>query len=254
VHASVSSGSPWWNAWRQGGDDALAPKPVPGRPRKLTDAPRPQLLNLLLQGARAHGVPTALWTWTRLAAVIRVHFGVRYHPAHVWKILCRLHWRCQVPERQPIPRDQQAITHGQRSTWPAIKKARRLRAHLAFLWLSPHPHAPPDMGASRTDASHPLLLHARSDLGPGRAPRVSQAATPGPLPPLAAHELQGRRCGGLSAHTVAASAGPWHRGVGPRRHTPGSGDRGHTAGPAPIACGGVPGLCARAQSGGAGLE
>jgi transposase len=84
----------------------LAPKPVPGRPRKLTDAQRHQLLDLLLQGARANGFPNELWTLTRIAAVIRVRFGVRYHPAHVWKILRDLNWSCQVPERQPIPRDE----------------------------------------------------------------------------------------------------------------------------------------------------
>jgi transposase len=106
VHASVSSVSQWRNAWRQGGDEALAPKPVPGRPRKLTDAQRHQLLDLLLQGARANGFPNELWTLTRIAAVIRVRFGVRYHPAHVWKILRDLNWSCQVPERQPIPRDE----------------------------------------------------------------------------------------------------------------------------------------------------
>jgi transposase len=123
VHASVSSVSQWRNAWRQGGDGALAAKPVPGRPRKLTDAQRQQLLNLLLQGARANGFPNELWTLTRIAAVIRVHFGVRYHPAHVWKILRRLNWSCQVPERQPIQRDEQAITHWKRYKWPAIKKS-----------------------------------------------------------------------------------------------------------------------------------
>jgi transposase len=120
VHDLVSLLSQWQNAWRQGGDGALTPKPVPGRPRKLTDAQGHPVVNLLLQGARAHGFPNELWTLTRIAAVIRVHFGVRYHPAHVWKILRRLHWSCQVPERQPIQRDEQAITHRKRDQGPAI--------------------------------------------------------------------------------------------------------------------------------------
>ena len=41
---------------------------------------------LLLKGARAHGFPNELWTLKRIAAVIHGHFGVRYHPAPVWKI------------------------------------------------------------------------------------------------------------------------------------------------------------------------
>jgi transposase len=49
----------------------------------LTDQQCEPLLPLLLQGARAHGFPNALWTLKRSAAVIQVQFGVRYHPAHV---------------------------------------------------------------------------------------------------------------------------------------------------------------------------
>jgi transposase len=94
----------------------LAPKPVPGRPQKLTDAQRHQLLNLLLQGARAHGFPNELGTLPRIAAMLRVHFGVRYHPAHVWKILRRLSGSCQVPERRPIQRAEQAIAHWKRTS------------------------------------------------------------------------------------------------------------------------------------------
>jgi transposase len=77
----------------------------------------------MLKGARAHGFPNELWTLRRIAAVIQVQFGVRYHPAHVWKILRRLGWSGQVPERRPIQRDEQAITHWKRDQWPAINKS-----------------------------------------------------------------------------------------------------------------------------------
>jgi transposase len=123
VQASASSVYQWRQAWRTGGEAALAPKQAPGRPRKLTDQQGEQLLQLLRQGARANGFPNELWTLKRLAAVIQVHFGVRYHPAHVWKILRGLGWSGQVPERQPIQRDEQAIARWKRYPWPAIKKS-----------------------------------------------------------------------------------------------------------------------------------
>ena len=123
VQASVGSVSQWHQAWQQGGEAALAPKPTPGRPRRLTDQPCTQLVELLLQGATAHGFVNELWTLRRIAAVIQVQFGVRYHPAHLWKLLHRLGWRCQVPERQAIQRDDQVIVHWQRYKWPAIKKS-----------------------------------------------------------------------------------------------------------------------------------
>ena len=123
VQASVGSVYQWRQAWRAGGEGALAPKPVPGRPRQLTSQQCAPLLQRLRQGARAHGFAHELWTLRRSAAVIPGHVGVRYHPAHVWKLLRRLGWSCQVPERRAIQRDEQAIAHGKRYTWPALKKS-----------------------------------------------------------------------------------------------------------------------------------
>lgn len=123
VQASVGSVYQWRQAWRTGGEAALAPRPVPGRPRKLTAQPGEPLVHILLQGARAHGFADELWTLRRIAAVIRVHFAVRYHPAHVWKVLRSLGWSCQVPERRAIPRDEQAIAHWKRYKWPARTKS-----------------------------------------------------------------------------------------------------------------------------------
>jgi transposase len=47
VQASVGSVYHWRQAWRTGGEEALAPKPVPGRPRKLTAQPCEQLVHIL---------------------------------------------------------------------------------------------------------------------------------------------------------------------------------------------------------------
>ena len=123
VQASVSSVYQWRQVWRHGGDAALAPKPVPGRPPKLSPSQRQQLVELLVKGAKAYGFANELWTLKRIAAVIQVEFGVRYHPSHVLKLLRRLDWSCQVPERRPIQRDEPAIAHWQRYKWPAIKKS-----------------------------------------------------------------------------------------------------------------------------------
>jgi transposase len=154
VQASVSSLSQWWQAWEQGGDAALAPRPGPGRPGTLTPRQRPQLIELWLRGARASGFPNELGTLRRIAAVIQVEFGGRYHPAHIWKVLQGVDWSCQVPEGRAIQRDEQGIARGKRSKWPAIKQslqagsaARRPRRKR----LLAHPHAPPALGSPGTD-------------------------------------------------------------------------------------------------------
>ena len=125
VAASPSSVSAWRDAYRAEGEAGLAPKPVPGRPRKLDPSNLPRRWEILLDGAAAYGYSTDLWTLDRIARVIRKRFGVKYHPSHVWKILRAGGWSCQVPERRAIQRDEKKIAHWKRYKWPAIKKSRK---------------------------------------------------------------------------------------------------------------------------------
>lgn len=81
----------------------------------------------------ALGYRTDLWTTWRVAEVIRRHLGVRYHPNHVRRLLVGLGWSYQKPERRARERDEAAIERWKRVRWPAVKKLRRLGAHLAFL-------------------------------------------------------------------------------------------------------------------------
>jgi transposase len=113
----------WQKAYREKGAEALRRKPVPGRPPKLDPKHIPRLREILLEGALAYGFPNDMWTLERIAAVIRREFGVKYHPSHVWKILRKLRWSCQVPERRAIQRNEKVIAHWKRYKWPAIKKS-----------------------------------------------------------------------------------------------------------------------------------
>ena len=70
----------WRQAWRKGGEKALAAKPHPGGKPRMTPAQLRRLGKLLLKGPRPHGYPTELWTLGRVAEVIAVNFGVQYHP------------------------------------------------------------------------------------------------------------------------------------------------------------------------------
>ena len=122
VGASFSAVFRWQQTVLQDGPAALKAKPVPGRPRKLQDHECQQLLKLLMEGALTYGFPNDLWTLKRISAVIRKEFGVVYHPNHVWRLLQRAGWSCQVPERQAIQRDPEAIAQWKRCKWPHIKK------------------------------------------------------------------------------------------------------------------------------------
>jgi len=122
IDCSPASVSRWRTEMRARGPDGLQPKPAPGRPPRITARQRAKLLTLLLQGARAHGFSTDLWTLPRVAEVIARTFGVRYHPAHVWKILRGEGWSCQKPERRAKERDETAIARWRAERWPHIKK------------------------------------------------------------------------------------------------------------------------------------
>ena len=122
--ASVSSVHRWWQAYTRGGVRGLRPKPIPGRPSRLSAVQKQRLVTLLGRGPLRAGYRTDLWTLPRVAGVIRQHFGVRYHPAHVWKLLTGLGWSCQKPERRAVERDEPAIARWKRTAWPRIKKRR----------------------------------------------------------------------------------------------------------------------------------
>jgi transposase len=121
--ASPSSVVRWRDAHKKGGRQALASKLPPSRPCKLSEKQLLKLQKLLLKGPKANGYKTDLWTLRRIAALIRKHFGINYHIAHVWRILRKLGWSCQKPEKRARERDEQAIESWRKKDWSRIKKS-----------------------------------------------------------------------------------------------------------------------------------
>jgi transposase len=92
--------------------EKLAAKPHAGPKPRLSDVQLAELESLLLEGAKAHGWKTELWTAARVAEVIGRRFRVHFHPEHVRKVLRRrLKWTSQKPQRRAKERDEVAIDH-----------------------------------------------------------------------------------------------------------------------------------------------
>lgn len=109
--------------WQRARDvDALAAQPIPGRPRKLTPRQEATLLTLLAQGALAHGFGTDLWTQPRVRTLVHRQFGVTYHHDSIGRMLHRLGWSVQKPERRAVERDDAAIARWKTQDWPRLKK------------------------------------------------------------------------------------------------------------------------------------
>src|SRR5207245_10210322 len=83
IGCNPSSVMRWRDARRRGGAKALRVRSSPGRPLTLELRHRRRLVNLLLQGPMMHGYGTNLCTTARIAELIRSHFGIRSHAAHV---------------------------------------------------------------------------------------------------------------------------------------------------------------------------
>jgi transposase len=115
--------------------DGLAAKPHPGPATRLSATQLQRLETLLLQGAKAHGWSTQLWTCARIAVLIQRHFGIVFHHDHVGRILRkRLNWTPQKPRRRARERDEAAIRHFKKVRFPMLARQSRQRgAHMVFL-------------------------------------------------------------------------------------------------------------------------
>ena len=98
------------------------PTRAPGRPSRLSATQLDGLVQALQSGAQAAGYAEDYWTLDRIAHLIWERFGERYDPSGVWHLLQRLEWSCQRPQRRPFARDDAAVAHWKRYTWPQIKK------------------------------------------------------------------------------------------------------------------------------------
>ena len=129
LRVSRQSVSRWYNSWLAGNTKAIKGASQAGRPRRLNKEQVEQVREKLLQGARAHGYATDLWTLPRVAKLIEAVTKVHYHPGHVWRVLRQMGWTLQRPSFQAKERDEEAIRHWKRRTWAEVKKTPKSGGH-----------------------------------------------------------------------------------------------------------------------------
>jgi transposase len=112
----------WKASFSKQGAESIKAKLPSGRPPKLNTQAKKTMEEILLQGAKAAGFPTDLWTCPRVAQVIFNRFEIRYHVDHIGRLLRSLGWSPQKPQRRAIERDEQAIQRWIKEEWPRIKK------------------------------------------------------------------------------------------------------------------------------------
>lgn len=116
------------------GAGALRSHPPAGHPAKLTADQLRRIPEFLSYGAEAYGFRGEVWTCSRIAEVIRLEFGIRYHKDHVSRLMKELGWTPQVPSTRAIQRDEAAIKRWRIDTWPELRRqANRERRALVFV-------------------------------------------------------------------------------------------------------------------------
>ncbi len=122
LEVSRQSVSRWENAVEKGGAEALRRPRRFGRPPRLSEAQRAQLVRELKTGALAAGFPP------RIGALIERRFAVRLAQSSVWRLLRELGWSVQRPSGQARERNERAIATWKARRWPELKKSPRGKA------------------------------------------------------------------------------------------------------------------------------
>lgn len=160
IGVSQGTVSLWRKAYLAGGIDFIQPKKIPGRPRKLSDRQLRKLVFLLAKGPEAFGYPNNVWTLKRIARVIKEEYGIDYHPGHVWKLLRRLGFSHQRPERRARERDEEKVIRWKEEEWPKLRrKAKREGKIIAFLDESGHSQTPTVIATWAPRGETPIMLH-----------------------------------------------------------------------------------------------
>ena len=115
----------WKSLWEKEGLAGLRFPGRAGRKPMLSAEHLMELETLLLQGPKAHGYVTELWTSRRIQEIIVKHFGVHYHPNHIWRVMHALGWSCQRPTRQARERKEEQVRAWTRKVWTRIKKRQK---------------------------------------------------------------------------------------------------------------------------------
>lgn len=87
----------WTKLTKQVGKEALTRPARFGRPPKLDEAQRAELIKTRKGGALADGFASELWTLPRIASTIKERFAVELTQASVWRMLRQLGWSVQQP-------------------------------------------------------------------------------------------------------------------------------------------------------------
>jgi transposase len=104
--------------------EGLRHRPPPGAPPRLNPEQRARIPELLRRSPAQYGFQGEVWTGKRVAVLLWEEFGVRYHPAHLSRLVRAVGCRLRKPVRRASQRDEAAIAAWRTERWPALQRKR----------------------------------------------------------------------------------------------------------------------------------
>jgi transposase len=112
----------WITQYNESGVEGLSEGKHTGRPAQLSQKQLLQLADIIDSGPIAYGFETGIWTSKMVTEVIKQEFKVKYHDAHVRKILYKLGFSVQDPRKKLALADKNLQQKWIRETYPTLKK------------------------------------------------------------------------------------------------------------------------------------
>ncbi len=124
----------WYKRWNAGGAHALKAGDKPGPAPKFDDNEVEAIRQGLLGGALAQGYSNELWTLRRVSRMVKELTAKKTSPSEAWRLLRRMNWSPQKPERKARERDQGKIEQWKKIDWPALcEKAQKEARTIVFV-------------------------------------------------------------------------------------------------------------------------
>jgi len=124
---SEAAVSKWKKQLVEDGPQALQARKATGRPPKLDDIAKAELVKKLEEGAIAAGFPTEQWTQARVKQLIKREFGVVYHHNYISRLLDDLGWSVQKVDPRAMEQDEELVRAWLSRDLPRIKKSAAAR-------------------------------------------------------------------------------------------------------------------------------
>ncbi len=124
----------WWQQWQADGVKGLEAGNKPGPVPKFSDAQVEEFKARLAMGSMAHGYSNEFWTLRRVARLILDRFGLKAGPSEVWRLLRRIKWSPQKPQRKAREQDEGKINQWKTERWPELQaKADKEQRTMVFV-------------------------------------------------------------------------------------------------------------------------